>query len=144
MARWFNITNIIPHSPDDGSFDRNAIVSTLLLNKSLLLGLPYQFFFIYTCVRRTWYFWIPCPNDEHTYTQICSNTHLHSHNICIWHTYTHKYVTNIFTHLLLLINFSELIYFYKIHVLHYRCRELFALFLFFVFLIVERHWNFCF
>ena len=87
IHRWFNITNIIPPSPYDGSLEpkrysnlqsyllrcgtkpnewgaqwdlnsnRNAIVSTLFLNKSLLqLGLPcYQIFSPYSWILRYYY-----------------------------------------------------------------------------------------
>ena len=55
--------------------NRNAIVSTLLLNKSfLLLGLPcYQFLYIYI------YIYI----YSHTHTHTCTHTTTHTHKYCI-------------------------------------------------------------
>ena len=50
IHRWFNITDIIPHSPDDGSLEPKRysvdFVSQKKKKSLLLLGLPcYQFFF---------------------------------------------------------------------------------------------------
>ena len=49
IHRWLNISNIIPQSPDNGSFEPKRYRVDFSSHKSLLkFGLPrYQFFFIY-------------------------------------------------------------------------------------------------
>ena len=49
-----------------------------------------------------------CPNDEHTYAQICSNnTCFHLHNSCFMHAHTHTYQLPI-CHLPLIVIYSHI------------------------------------
>ena len=124
-------------SPHTYKYTHSAIGQS---HTSYVLFSSHAYIHTHIYVSRTCYLLTSCLNDEHTYTQICSNnTHLYSHNSCIIHA-PHTQIPN--RYIRTLITFPSLfcgIKFTCFNILVVVKFPLSTLFIFFVLLIVERH-----